>query len=114
MVQQLLSIHREQRPLQLDQPLGITATSGTTTVNCAGQTLDVDAATVNIASSAATVVTAGSTLGITATSGTTTFNCAGQTLDLNAATLDMDLTSNSSINATSANLDITTTTGGRY
>ena len=92
--------------------LGITATSGTTTINCAGQTLDVDATTVNIASSAATVVAAGSTLGITATSGTTTFDCTGQTLDLNAATLDMDLTSNSSINATSANLDITTTTSG--
>ena len=72
--------------------MGITATGGNTTFDCSGQTLDIDAATVQIDSTAATAITAGTTLGITATGGNTTFDCSGQTLDIDAATVDMDAT----------------------
>ena len=92
--------------------MDLTSDSSINTTNANFDLKTTTSGDININSSDATTITAGSTLGITATSGTTTLNCSGQTLDVNAAILDMDLTSTSSINTTSANFDLKTTTSG--
>ena len=70
--------------------LAITNTSSTTTMNFAGQTLDLDAGTITIDSSANASITAGGTLGLTATSGKTTINCGSQELEIDSGVLKID------------------------